>query len=49
MNIKIQNWLINKLIRMIIDIFNGSIIKIYNIYIIIKIYPQNKKISLKYR
>lgn len=48
MNIKIQNWLINKLI-MIIDIFNGSIIKIYNIYIIIKIYPQNKKISLKYR
>lgn len=33
MNIKIQNWLTNKLIRMIIDIFNGSIIKIYNIYI----------------
>lgn len=30
MNIKIQNWLTNKLIRMIIDIFNGSIIKIYN-------------------
>lgn len=38
MNIKIQNWSTNKLIKMIINIFNGSIIKIY--------YPQNKKISL---
>lgn len=37
MNIKIQNWSTNKNGYCIINVFNGSVIKIYN--------SQNKKIS----